>query len=163
MSERPDITRKLSELVEKRLRNSRMYWSPEVNFDKNQAGNRRVDFVGFKPFTPDYVDEPASVELGTFAFFEIKSSIADFESGHGLTFYGDENYLVCTEELAEQLHQDMKLPNDVNAILCPNSKWTGLRTKFKCRGTHRKRAAAEILWEIVRSHGDRNFSREAQL
>lgn len=138
MSKRPEITGKLSELVKNRLRNAHMYWSPEVNFDKNQAGNRRVDFVGFKPFTPYLVDEPTTVELGTFAFYEVKSSMADFKSGHGLTFYGDENYLVTTQELA-----------------------TELRVKFKRPGTHRRRAAAEILWEIARSHGDRNFDWEA--
>lgn len=158
MSKRPEITEKLSELVRHRLRNAHMYWSPEVNFDKNKAGNRRVDFVGFKPNTPDYVTEPTSVELGIFAFYEVKSSMADFESGHGLTFYGDENYLVCTEELAERLYKEMRLPSDVDAVLCPNSNWTGLRAKFKRPGTHRKRAAAEILWEIAQAHGDRNFS-----
>ena len=158
MSKRPEITEKLSELVRHRLRNAHMYWSPEVNFDKNKAGNRRVDFVGFKPFTPGYVDEPASVELGTFVFYEVKSSMADFESGHGLTFYGDENYLVTTEELAERLYQEQRLPSDVDAVLCPNKSWTGLRTKVEKTGTHRKRAAAEILWAIVQSHGDRNFS-----
>lgn len=157
MSKRPEITDKLSELVKNRLRTAHMYWSPEVNFDKNMAGNRRVDFVGFKPFTPYLVDEPATVELGTFAFYEVKSSMADFQSGHGLTFYGDENYLVTTEKLAVQLYEERRLPRDVDAVLCPNGDWTGLRSKFKRPGTHRRRAAAEILWEIVRSHGDRNF------
>ncbi len=55
-----------------------------------------LDYIGFKPFTPGYVLEPSSVELGTFSCYEIKSCMADFKSGHGLTFYGDENYLVTT-------------------------------------------------------------------
>lgn len=134
-----------------------MYWSPEVNFDKNTVSNRRVDFVGFKPFTPGYTIEPASVELGTFVFYEVKSSMADFESGNGLTFYGDENYLVCTVELAEQLQQEMKIPNQVNAILCPDKSWKSLRTKYLSQGSYRKRPAAEILWAIAQSHGSRDY------
>lgn len=157
MSERPNITSKLSELVEKRLRSERMYWSPEVNFDKNSRNNRRVDYVGFRPYTPEYTIEPTSVELGTFTFYEVKSSMADFKSGNGLTFYGDKNYLVCTVELAEQLQREMKIPNQVNAILCPNKSWTGLYTKFLSQGSYRKRPAVEILWAIAQSHGSRDF------
>lgn len=159
MSERPEITSKLSFLVEKRLRNNHMYWSPEVNFNKNMQGERRVDYVGFKPYTPGLVTEPASVELGTFVFYEVKSSMADFESGHGLTFYGDLNYLVCTTELAEQLRDELRIPGNIDGILCPNKAWTGLRTKFDVgnQQSHRRRPAAEILWEITQSHGDRNF------
>lgn len=58
--------------------------------------------MGFKPFTPGYVLMPASVELGEFSCYEVKSCMADFKSGHGLTFYGDVNYLVTTRELAEE-------------------------------------------------------------
>lgn len=154
MSERPDITLKLSRLVEKRLESRKMYWSAEVNFDKNLKNERRIDFVGFKPFTPDYVIEPTSVELGTFAFYEVKSCMADFESGHGLTFYGDENYLVCTKELAIELRDQMKLPRGMNGILCPDKSWSRLVTKFELKTieSHRRRSASEILWAIVQSH-----------
>lgn len=154
MSDRPDITSRLSKLVEKRLNSRNMYWSPEVNFDWNMKGERRIDFVGFKPFTPDYVIEPTSVELGTFAFYEVKSYMADFESGHGLTFYGDENYLVCTPELAIELRNQMKLPNGIDAVLCPDKNWSKLITKFQLNtiDSHRRRSASEILWAIVQSH-----------
>lgn len=154
MSERQNITKKLSDLVEKRLNSNRMYWSAEVNFDKNTSKNARIDYVGFKPFTPDYIVEPVSVELGTFACYEIKSSLADFESGHGLTFYGDENYLVCTTELAETLRDQLKLPQKIDAVLCPNKPWTKLFVKFNLTGPHsrRRRTAAEMLWAIVQSH-----------
>lgn len=156
MSKRPDITAKLSRLVEKRLDSQHMYWSPEVNFDDGTKDNRRVDFVGFHPAKD--APEATEVELGTFAFYEVKSSMADFMSGHGLTFYGDENYLVCLPELAAQLVAGLRIPEQVDAILCPDKSWSRLtkkidRTQF---GFSRQRSAAEILWAIVQSRGRRS-------
>lgn len=153
MSERPEITARLSQLVEKRLTSQEMYWSPEVNFDKNEKGERRVDFVGFHRSinSPDAV----AVEMGTFAFYEVKSSMADFSSGNGLTFYGDENYLVCMPELAQKLIDEQKIPYAVDAVLCPDKSWTRLYTKIERSGrwgSHRQRTAAEMLWAIVQSH-----------
>lgn len=153
MSKRPEITAKLSHLVEKRLRSQNMYWSSEVNFDKNADDERRVDFVGFHRSrnAPDAV----AVELGTFVFYEVKSSMADFTSGNGLTFYGDKNYLVCLPELAQQLVEEYKVPYAVDAILCPDKRWTRLYTKIDQSGrwgSHRQRSASEILWAIVQSH-----------
>jgi hypothetical protein len=62
---RAETTAMLSKLVEKRLRNRVSYWASEVNFDLGTPRNRRIDYIGFKPFTPGYVLEPSSVELGT--------------------------------------------------------------------------------------------------
>jgi hypothetical protein len=154
MSDRPDITRALSELTIKRLNAANMYWSAEVDFDKGTQHNKRIDFVGFKPYTPDYLVEPASIELGTFAFYEVKSSLGDFRSGNGLTFYGDKNYLVCPAELAVQLRDNRELPS-VDAVLCPDKQWNKLYVKFEPGGSHRRRSASEILWAIVQAHGSR--------
>ena len=82
----------LSSLVEKRLNIRVAYWASEVSFDRATPNERRIDYMGFKPFTPGYVTMPASVELGEFSCYEIKSCMEDFTSGHGLTFYGDVNY-----------------------------------------------------------------------
>lgn len=154
MSERRETTKLLSALVEKRLRSRGMFWAPEVNFDKNTPRNRRVDFVGFKPFTPNYVVEPASVELGRFEFYEVKSCMADFKSGNGLTFYGDLNYLVTTREFADELNQKMLLPAGTNGVLVPNKPGTALTEAFKGFGedqSYRRRLASEMLWQIVQS------------
>lgn len=153
-SERPEITDKLSKLVEKRLASQNMYWSAEVDFDKNLENERRIDYVGFKAFTPFWVNEPTSVELGTFAFYEVKSGMNDFKSGHGLTFYGDENYLVTTQEFAEELRATQNYPENVTAILCPDKNWTRLYTKFNLNTymVHRTRSSSEILWAIVQAH-----------
>ena len=61
---RNDTTMMLSSLVEKRLNNRVAYWASEVSFDKGTQNWRRIDYVGFKPYTPNYAVEPVSVELG---------------------------------------------------------------------------------------------------
>lgn len=47
---RAETTAMLSKLVEKRLKNQTAFWASEVNFDRNTSENRRVDYVGFKPW-----------------------------------------------------------------------------------------------------------------
>lgn len=97
---RTDTTAMLSQLVEKRLRNQVAFWASEVNFDRNTPDERRVDYVGFEPWNINGEPVPASVEKGCFSFYEVKSCMADFTSGNGLTFYGDQNYLVCRRSCA---------------------------------------------------------------
>ena len=128
---RAETTAMLSKLVEKRLRNRVSFWASEVNFDLGTSKNRRIDFMGFKPFTPGYVLMPASVELGEFSCYEVKSCMADFKSGHGLTFYGDVNYLVTTRELAEELRVNYLLPRNINQVLTPSKKRRQARTAFR--------------------------------
>lgn len=99
---RAETTAMLSKLVEKRLKNQTAFWASEVNFDRNTPDERRVDYVGFKPWNVNGEPVPASVEKGCFGFYEVKSCMADFTSGNGLTFYGDQNYLVCTKELCDE-------------------------------------------------------------
>lgn len=152
MSSRAEITQKLSKLVEKRLNSNHMYWSSEVNFDKGMQNERRIDFVGFKPFTPDIITDANSVELGTFECYEVKSCMADFKSGNGLTFYGDKNYLVTTKELDQELYETNLIPWDIDAILIPDKNWTHLYSHRKSKGTHRQRISSEFLWEIVKAH-----------
>lgn len=82
---RTETTAMLSKLVEKRLRNQTAFWASEVNFDRNTPEERRVDYVGFKPWNINGEPVPASVEKGCFEFYEVKSCMADFTSGNGLT------------------------------------------------------------------------------
>lgn len=160
MSERSEITRKLRLLVEKRLDSQKTYWSPEVNFDKNTQKERRIDFVSFKAYTPNIIVEPTSVELGTFACYEVKSGMADFKSGNGLTFYGDENYLVCMPDFADELvrrhgQEGLKFPRNLTDILIPDKSGKRLYRKkigMSWDTPHRLRPASEMLWAIVQSH-----------
>ena len=64
----------------------------KVNRVETTTNWRRIDYVGFKPYTPNYAVEPVSVELGIFSCYEVKSCLADFESGNGLTFYGGREF-----------------------------------------------------------------------
>lgn len=156
MESRKEVTRCLSELVEKRITGRNMVWSREVPFDKGTSSERRVDYVAFRPFMPEQRLEPSSLELGTFEFYEIKSCIADFESGHGLTFEGDENYLVTVPDLAERLRVEHRIPDDCTAVLVPTSDWSRLRRAFgkdsdmPYRSIHRRRTAGELLLSIVK-------------
>ena len=156
MESRKEVTRRLSELVEKRITVRNMVWSREVPFDKGTSSERRVDYVAFRPFMPEQRVEPSSLELGTFEFYEIKSCIADFESGHGLTFEGDENYLVTVPDLAERLRVEHRIPDDCTAVLVPTSDWSRLRRAFgkdsdmHYRSIHRRRTAGELLLSIVK-------------
>lgn len=81
---RAETTAMLSKLVEKRLKNQTAFWASEVNFDRNTPDERRVDYVGFKPWNINGEPVPASVEKGCFEFYEVKSCMADFTSGNGL-------------------------------------------------------------------------------
>ena len=156
MESRKEVTRCLSELVENRITGLNMVWSREVPFDKGTSSERRVDYVAFRPFMPEQRVEPSSLELGTFEFYEIKSCIADFESGHGLTFEGDENYLVTVPDLAERLRVEHRIPDDCTAVLVPTSDWSRLRRAFgkdsdmHYRSIHRRRTAGELLLSIVK-------------
>lgn len=149
----------LSALVEKRLNNRVAYWASEVSFDRATPNERRIDYIGFKPFTPGYVLMPASVELGRFECYEIKSCLADFESGHGLTFYGDLNYLVTTRSLAEQLRVTYRLPRNINQVLTPSKKGDKLIPLYEVSGngvpSYRCRGASEMLYAMIEADGRR--------
>lgn len=155
---RAETTAMLSELVEKRLRNQTAFWASEVNFDRNTPDERRVDYVGFKPWNVNGEPVPASVEKGCFSFYEVKSCMADFTSGNGLTFYGDQNYLVCTKELCDEIVWQKMVPERVNAILTPDSTGSKLilgHVQAYNDMSYRRRPASEILWAMVKANGKR--------
>lgn len=101
---------------------------------------------------------PASVEKGCFGFYEVKSCMADFTSGNGLTFYGDQNYLVCTKELCDEIVWQKMVPERVNAILTPDSTGSKLiygHVQSYNDMSYRRRPASEILWAMVKANGRR--------
>lgn len=109
---RGDVTKELSEKVEKKLRRQFALVAQEVWVDPDH----RVDFVAF---SPGHCGRNAALEHGRFVFVEVKSCMADFKSGHGLTFHGDENWLVCPRDLAHELHDKQLLPFGVQ-VYCPD-------------------------------------------
>ena len=109
---RKDVTADLSERVVKKLRRQFALVAQEVWVDPVH----RVDFVAFSPGSGG---RDAALEHGRFVFVEVKSCMADFKSGHGLTFLGDENWLVCPRELADKLRDERLLPFGVQ-VYCPD-------------------------------------------
>lgn len=109
---RKDVTAELSEKVAKKLRRQFAIVAQEVWVDPDH----RVDFVAFSPGSGG---RNVALEHGKFVFVEVKSCMADFKSGHGLTFLGDENWLVCTRDLAHELHDERLLPFGVQ-VYCPD-------------------------------------------
>ncbi len=143
---RPEITKMLSDLVRKRLNNKSIFWAEEVNLD---AYKKRVDFVGFRPSKNGAFANVADIEKGSFDFYEVKSSMDDFNSGHGKNWEGDKNFLVCTKELADKLIDNAMLPTNI-IVLCPNKNGTSLIKKCSTHwSSNRKKSSSELFWSMI--------------
>ena len=143
MSDRREITAELSRKALKRLRGEFDLVSSEVWVDEAH----RVDFVAYRRGS-GYAN--AAAERGTFCFVEVKSCMDDFTSGHGRTFEGDANWLVCPRELADALHGKMQLPRHCK-VLCPDAAGS-LRVAYDTseRGrSFRKLSTAALLLRMV--------------
>ena len=116
---RKEITKFLSELlVEKRLSGMGKYYASEVTMDwyigKITHTMRRVDFIQFVPKNQTV----SGIEHGDFYFYEVKSCKEDYNSGNGLTFEGDKNYIVTTAETYKKIIKDVDY--DVGVLIaCP--------------------------------------------
>ena len=167
-SNRSEITGELSFMVERKLMNQTPYWASEVDTEIDSNRSPRVDFMAYMPDfkTLDFYSAGA-IELGEFWFFEVKSCMADFNSGHGLTFEGDRNFLVCERELAEELYMSLKLPAYAD-VLCPDKSRKRLITVFEGRRKPRKHSATLLLFlmmqrikngDVISSHGFEEVAR----
>lgn len=108
---RADTTAELSGLARRKLSRLTPWWASEVPVDGGAAGSGVVDFMAYRPRTSGHpAGSDGEVELGTFYFVEVKSCMADFESGHGLNFHGDVNWLVCERDLADRLREEGRVP-----------------------------------------------------
>ena len=91
------------------------------------------------------------LEHGRFVFVEVKSCMADFKSGHGLTFRGDDNWLVCPRDLADELHDKMLLPLGVQ-VYCPDNGGS-LRLRYdlgmRGAGSLREDSTLCLLWAML--------------
>ena len=154
---RAETTEKLARLTERRIRRRCRLWATEVEV----PDGGRVDFMGFSPYgeRPD----AASIERGELVCYEVKSCMADFESGHGLNFVGDENWLVCPRDLCERLRESMRLPR-VAGVLCPDAGWRRLlEVIHQPPGAYRHRrqmTAAEAIWRIAKESYGASYETE---
>lgn len=152
MSNRPEITKMLSLALEKYIdpyNDPRIYWAREVTFDYATSNTVRVDYMRFKPVN----NTVSGIEKGDFYCYEIKSSLEDFCSGHGLNFLGDYNYLVMPEEVYADV--SITIPRYVG-VLVPSEmnyqgEWYDLKSVKKARRRYRERPLHEMLFMMFRS------------
>lgn len=111
--DRRETTAELSAKALRKLRREFTLVSAEVWVD----GEHRVDFIAYG-IGSGHIN--AAAERGKFVFVEVKSCMDDFTSGHGKTFEGDENWLVCPRELVDALHEKMQLPRNCK-VMCPDA------------------------------------------
>jgi len=153
---RGEVTAELSEKVWARLCRENALVASEVWVDDA----RRVDFVAYRPHRPRDRSSnhatAAELESGTFTFVEVKSCMDDFTSGHGRTFEGDENWLVCPLELADSLASKGMLPKGA-AVYSPDARGA-LRKRYDTSEFRQVRVAPaiELIWAM---RDRRRFSR----
>lgn len=160
MSNRREITRMLSLSLEKYIdlkNDPRVYWAREVTFDYSTDHAVRVDYMQFKPLN----NTVSGIEKGDFYCYEIKSSVEDFRSGHGLNFIGDYNYLVMPQEVYFAVSEE--IPNYVG-VLTPYGticirEWYDLKLVKKAKREDREKPLSEMLFMMFRSCG-RDRSRD---
>lgn len=157
--ERKEVTEALSRLTESRIRRECRLWAPEVTI----ADGKRVDYMGFQPH--DEFPDAASIERGMLVCYEIKSCRADFESGHGLNFAGDVNWLVCPRELCEELRAVQALPQNAG-VICPDASFKRLMKTIEqpssAYGYRRRMSAAEAIWRIAKESYGAHYVKEVQ-
>ena len=163
---RTEITKLLdSELIRLRLtrKNAYSYWAHEVWLDRYTDHEKRVDFMEFMPKGGVMYSDAPHIEHGTFSFYEVKSSMSDLKSGHGLNFDGDENWLVMPVEMFEP-YKEAKINDDyvyqsterARCLLYGIGRngrptfWEQPKdwvTEWACR----KRCASELLFAMMRA------------
>lgn len=143
---RPDITKDLILRLENHVNphnDPRIYTANEVTFDYSTNHAIRVDFMRFKPVN----NSISGIEKGDVYCYEIKSSVDDYYSGHGLNFIGDYNYLVMPESVFDAL-QD-RIPYFVGVLIPDLDK--ELKTVRNAKRKNRTRPLCEVLLMMYRS------------
>ena len=142
---RPEITAELSAMVEKKINpnnDPRIYWAKEVTFDYLTNHAVRVDYMKFVPIN----NSVSGIEKGDVYCYEIKSSVEDFHSGHGLNFIGDYNYLVMLEKVYATV--SLEVPYHVGVYVPEGNELTCIK---KAKRRDRTRPVSEILLMMFRS------------
>lgn len=166
---RKETTEFLSKLlVTKKLSGMGKYYASEVTLDwgGGKGKEKRVDFIQFIPKN----QSTSGIEKGEFVFYEVKSCKADYNSGNGLTFEGERNYIVTTMETYKQIVRDINnnLWNVGVYVACPEWRkpvdefenptpiddnsvdWT-LKIVSDAHPQDRKRSMSQLLFYMLRS------------
>lgn len=142
---RSEITAELSTMIEKKINpnnDPRIYWAKEVTFDYSTNHAVRVDYMKFVPMN----NSVSGIEKGDVYCYEVKSSVEDFKSGHGLNFIGDYNYLVMPGKLAATVSSE--IPYHVGIYVQEGNE---LICAKKAKRVNRARPVSEILLMMFRS------------
>lgn len=145
MSTTSEITASLLAASEKKLNpynDLRIYWAREVTFDYSTAHATRVDYIRFKPVN----NSVSGIEKGDFYCYEIKSSVEDFHSGHGLNFFGDYNYLVMPEKVYATV--SLEIPHYVGIYVPEGNELSCVK---KVKRHDRTKPLSEMLLMMFRS------------
>lgn len=142
---RKEITQRLSRALENHINpnnDSRIYYAKEITFDYGTKNQVRVDYMEFVPIN----NKSVGIEQGNFYCYEIKSCIEDFKSKHGHNFLGDLNYYVMTEELYNQVNDNIPFSVGVYVLVgdC-------LVSKVRAKSVLRKYTVSEMLLMMFRS------------
>ena len=144
---RKEITAELSRQLKQCLNpfnDPRIYYATEVTFDYATNNECRIDYMQFKPRN----NSVSGIEQGLFIAYEIKSSVEDFNSGHGCNWHiADKSYLVTTEEVFAQI--GYLLPHWVGCI-APDSRGN-MRVIKNAKIHDRSKPINEILLMMFRS------------
>lgn len=167
---RKETTQFLSDLlISDRLTGMGKHYAREVTlgYGLGKGKEKRVDFI---QFCPKNTYSNGGIEKGEFIFYEVKSCKADLNSGNGLNFDGERNYLVMTMDTYKECLKDIeKLPYYIGVlatcpvnrppgdefqsptpITTPNIWWT-LKVAKEAHLHSRERSLTELLFCMVRS------------
>lgn len=144
---RADTTQMLSSLTEKLIapyNDPRIYWAKEVTFDYATLNPVRVDYMRFKPLN----NTVSGIEKGDFYCYEVKSSVADFNSKNVHNFLGDFNYYVMPWVVFDAVKE--QVPYNVG-VYCPDESGAALVSVKKAHRKDRTRPVSEMLLMMFRS------------
>lgn len=168
---RKETTIFLNKLLEKdKLTGASKYWAKEVTFNHLCDNPFRIDYVQFIPVNQYSI---GGIEKGEFVCYEIKSCKEDYNSGHGLNFIAEKNYIVTSVSTYNELKKCgelNKLPHWIGIMiavpvrnkyniekelvepteLSNNCKWCFYTIK-KASKRNRKRPMNEMLFCMLRS------------
>lgn len=163
--DRKEITKFLSDLlVNDRFQGIGKYWAREVSIDYGTKDVKRVDFM---QFVPSGVVSVSEIEKGRFISYEVKSCLADYNSGYGKNFLTEQNYLVMPMELYKKVVKE--IPHEIG-VICPipeeksipeefdnptpldaeGVRWR-MRVVLSSMPIGRKRSMVELLFCMLRS------------
>lgn len=149
---RPDITAVLGRMLVKdvfRYPDPRIYWATEVTYDYTLAHPIRVDFMRFKPRNT----LPSGLEQSEFLAYEVKSCKQDFDSGHGLNFVADLNYVVVPPTLVDYAREHSPFGVGIYTPVPETGGGEVLKCVKPSRRFPRRRPALELLFGMTRSLG----------